>query len=190
MRSEPTPLEKKLDEVREHAEALGYRFQPPNSTDRETNLGFFWKRIETSRPCITNDKDQIGFTLSNWTTYTKVEPFDLRVEVQLVGEFTKDAWANLKVYSLTLEDFFERHVMVERALIRAWDALMPVYSDEAEKTQMLRQYIRDVHHAVEPLVGVARMQSEGSVLQTMGDTAAKAMTPSDSVMYLIRKDNK
>lgn len=187
--AEPTPLEKKIAEVRARAEALGYRYQPPNSTDRETNLGLFWKRIETSRPCLTNDKDQICFTLYNWAPYTKV-PFDLRVEVELVGEFTKDAWANLKVYSLTLEDFFERHVMVERALIRAWDALMPVYSDEAEKTQMLRQYIRDMHHAVEPLVGVARMQPEGSVLQTMGETAAKTMTPSDSVMYLIRKDNK
>ena len=52
----------------------------------------------------------------------------------------------------------------------------------------LRQYIKDVHHVVEPLVGLLRMRDDDK-LKTRADKVMEVMSPSDELMAIIRGVN-
>lgn len=56
-----------------------------------------------------------------------------------------------------------------------------------EEIEALRQYIREVHHVVEPLVGLLRLRSPSEEkLRERADRAAAALTASDTLMAVIR----
>jgi len=119
-----------LEEVQTKMTGLGFKFQPNlRPLVYDTKVGTFYRRIETKRPCLTNDKDQFCVDLYDYTLMptsagldlASVERFSLTAEI--VGEYVPETWAKLNIYGLRPEKFFEQHENVLAALIRAWEAL-------------------------------------------------------------------
>lgn len=117
-----------LDDLKTQMLELGYRWQPFDNDS--TKIGLFYKRIQTKRPCVCNDKDQLTVEVFDH----EMVPDSLRpsalprfsLTAGITGEFPLPKfgrWARLQVYNLTPAEFFESHVEVEAALVRAWEAL-------------------------------------------------------------------
>lgn len=114
------------EEIHERMEQLGFKVGRP-APYRKGCLAEFYRRIETKRACLSNDKDQLVVTL--WQGW----PADsLVMELEMQGAFREDprpnaepehTWAKLSIYSVAPEPFFERRLELEAALVRAWEAL-------------------------------------------------------------------
>jgi hypothetical protein len=112
--NEPTNIEA----IRAALEPIGFKYQPSSVADNAK--GFFYRRVETKRPCLCNNKDQIlinayepGGHLTEWA-----------FEVEITGEFTAGLWAKLKAYSIMgLPELLEKLPRIERSLVAAWEAM-------------------------------------------------------------------
>jgi hypothetical protein len=51
---------------------------------------------------------------------------------------------------------------------------------------MMRSYIKDVHHAVEPIIGILRMRDRPHPMKERADQAMRVMSPSNELMAVIR----
>lgn len=121
-----------LEEVQTKMTSFGFKFQPnlrPLAYDAK--LGTFYRRIQTKRPCLTNDKDQFCVDLYDYKMLPAqaglsgmdLEAARFSMAAEIVGEYTTDTWAKLNIYGLRPEKFFEQHENILSALIRAWEAL-------------------------------------------------------------------
>lgn len=120
---------KEIDDLRIKMETIGYRWQKMGGDSHEP--GIFYKRVTTKRPCTTNDKDQLVVRVfDQWSLPEHLHsnfPNRFSLSMEITGEFKvgeNEDWANLSVYGLTEEQFFERHTYLEQALVRAWEALV------------------------------------------------------------------
>jgi len=112
--SEPTTIES----IRAALEPMGFHWQKAVILNHEA--GCFYKRIETKRPCLCNDRDQLLIRVYAPSEHMPGWVF----EVEMTGEFVQGLWANLKVYSIRgLSELLERLPRIQRSLVAAWEAL-------------------------------------------------------------------
>ena len=118
-----------FEELKTKMESLGFKYQPMSSNDSDSVVGAFFRRIpEVKRECLTNEgKLQLAVELYDRARYERIRAPDFPnrygFEVTLSGEYATDLWTNLRVYGLQPEVFFEKHNDIERALVRAWEAM-------------------------------------------------------------------
>jgi hypothetical protein len=107
-------------------ESLGFKYQPQGSHHSDSTVGLFWRRVaEVKRGCLANE-GKLLFTVELYDRlrYTKLNDENrFAFDADITGEYVKDLWVKLRVYSVRPEDFFEKHKDIEAALLRAWEAL-------------------------------------------------------------------
>jgi hypothetical protein len=107
-----------IESLRAALKPMGFQYQVASSGDRASS--FFYRRVETKRPCLCNDRDQVLIYAYAPTSYSPTWSF----EVELTGEFIKDSWAKLMVYSIRgLPELLEKLPRIQRNLVAAWEAL-------------------------------------------------------------------
>ena len=116
-----------FDELKTKMESLGFKYQPHGRNTHDSIVGLFFRRVEFTRQCLTNEKGQFVVELYDRARYENLHiqdfPDRYSFEADVTGEFVKDLWAKLRVYGMRPEVFFERHKEIETALVRAWEAL-------------------------------------------------------------------
>lgn len=118
-----------IDELKAKMAEAGFKFQE-NRSDA-FRLGLFWRSVETKRPCTCNERDQIVVEVHDMAGIPGVDADQLgdrriSLTVDVTGDFhlgEQEQWAKLQVYGLSIEEFFNKRLEIEAALIRAWEAL-------------------------------------------------------------------
>lgn len=73
-----------------------------------------------------------------------------------------------------------------KTLIEYLDRDMTGGPDLFIENAAMKKYISEIHHAIEPLVGMLRMRSPDDPLKGYADNAMKAMTPSEELLAILR----
>lgn len=104
-------------------EALGFRWQPEErfAGPYDAKMGIFYKRIETKRACLSNEKNQLVVTVFDMTRFPVGKGLSLTVDI--TGEYVPETWAKVEVYGLAPEKFLAEHEAIQASLTRAWEVL-------------------------------------------------------------------
>lgn len=122
-----------FDELQVRMQELGYRWEDATpvswgNPDLGFKIGFFFKRFESKRPCLTNDKDQFTVEVYDWSRVPDPAGRDLTEErysfaLDVTGEGLPGTWFKLSAYNVSPQTFLEKHAVLENALKQAWEAL-------------------------------------------------------------------
>lgn len=120
-----------FDDFKKVMEQRGFKYQPQSRAAQDSSIGIFYRRLETKRPCRSNEKDQLVVECFDRAMFARSETdpvfksFSNRFsfEVEITGEFSPELWSKLKVYGLGASALLERLDFIEAALVRAWEAL-------------------------------------------------------------------
>ena len=112
-------------------QAAGYRWNP--KPDAVFDLGYWWRRIETSRPCSQNGRDQIVVELFDMGKLVSRQVADAdrySVTAKVTGAVVLrdglEVWCSCEAYSMPALQFLGDRQLVEQAIVRAWEALAEV----------------------------------------------------------------
>lgn len=102
--------------------AKGYRrYEQGDLREPTTKKVLFQRQLEGVSPvCLCNEKLFVNVTLFELNLHGKIMQ---TAEVSITAETPDEHWANLTLYSLSLEDLLAQEPQCVQRLTRAWQAL-------------------------------------------------------------------
>jgi hypothetical protein len=112
----------KFEDLKVEFEKRGFKWQELHDVTKA--VGVFYKLIVTTRPCLSNNNNQLSVFLYRHEGRFNPPQNMWTCKVDIVGQTSSDVWFDLNAYSIDADEIFEKLPSIEAALIRAWEALV------------------------------------------------------------------